>query len=255
MQHLRLIIDPPHDGPLNMAIDEVLLESAATSGIATLRLYQWSKPTLSLGYFQAAADRERHQPSLACPLVRRASGGGAILHHRELTYSLAVPEKYSSAAAARRLYESCHSTLIEVFNDLGFSSALFSAASLCVSIPDEKDPDPQQPFLCFQRRTCFDIVSLEAKIVGSAQRRRRGAVLQHGSILLSRSEFAPELPGIEQLAGKAITTANLIDLWPPRLAGLLNGSIRSGSLTAGERLASETVYRERFTADEWFNRR
>src|SRR5436190_15116613 len=98
MESLRLIIDPPLIGPMNMAIDEALLESAATDGVATLRLYQWSEPTLSLGYFQAAEERERHQASTNCPLVRRASGGGAILHDRELTYSLALPEKSPSAA-------------------------------------------------------------------------------------------------------------------------------------------------------------
>src|SRR4051794_30663710 len=108
MNTLRLIVDPPLEGPMNMAIDEALLNSAATGGIATLRLYQWNKPTLSLGYFQRAAEREMHPPSLACPLVRRASGGGAILHDRELTYSIAIPEASASAAASRRLYEGIH---------------------------------------------------------------------------------------------------------------------------------------------------
>ena len=84
MDPLRLIIDPPRSGPMNMAIDEVLLESAATDGVATLRLYHWNEPTLSLGYFQAAEERERHQASTNCPLVRRASGGGAILPNRLL---------------------------------------------------------------------------------------------------------------------------------------------------------------------------
>src|SRR5689334_21696416 len=99
MNSLRLIIDPPRQGSMNMAIDDALLESAAEAGVATLRLYQWSEPTLSLGYFQAAAERKTHQPSLTCALVRRASGGGAILHDRELTYSLALPEKSSVAAS------------------------------------------------------------------------------------------------------------------------------------------------------------
>src|SRR5882724_9809402 len=98
MEHLRLIIDPPAHGAWNMAVDEALLESAAVDGIATLRLYQWSEPTLSLGYFQPAADRQTHPASRECPLVRRASGGGAILHDRELTYSLAIPEKSARAA-------------------------------------------------------------------------------------------------------------------------------------------------------------
>jgi lipoate-protein ligase A len=239
---------------MNMAIDEALLTSAATDGVATLRLYQWSEPTLSLGYFQAAAEREGHQPSLACPLIRRASGGGAILHDHELTYSLALPERSSSAAASQRLYEEIHTAIIAVLSDLRISSALYRAGPLCETAPGQSGRNPQ-PFLCFQRRTCFDIVSSGAKIVGSAQRRRRGAILQHGSILLCQSEFAPELPGIQQIVGKAITTVNLIDLWPPRLASRLGCTFRVGSLTANEFSSSEATCHERFAASDWLHRR
>jgi lipoate-protein ligase A len=105
MSSARLIIDPPASGAWNMAVDEALLRSAAQRGTATLRFYQWSEPTLSLGYFQAADDRQQHFASLACPLVRRASGGGAIVHDRELTYSLAMPLSNTRTAQATRLYE------------------------------------------------------------------------------------------------------------------------------------------------------
>ena len=79
-----------------MAVDEALLETAASLGVPTLRFYQWQEPTMSLGYFQEYADRLRHAASAGCPTVRRASGGGAIMHDRELTYSLAVPEGTST---------------------------------------------------------------------------------------------------------------------------------------------------------------
>src|SRR5688500_9559950 len=100
MSALRVITDPPASGAWNMAVDEALLESAATGSVATLRFYEWHEPTLSLGYFQPAADREQHAASRACPLVRRASGGGAIVHDRELTYSLAWPLRDVRAKAA-----------------------------------------------------------------------------------------------------------------------------------------------------------
>src|SRR5262245_32066382 len=90
---VRLIIDPPQKGAWNMAVDQALLESAAASGGVALRFYQWSEPTLSLGYFQPIAARSEHPPSLHSPVVRRASGGGAILHDRELTYSIAAPSE------------------------------------------------------------------------------------------------------------------------------------------------------------------
>ncbi len=90
MTKIRLIIDPPATGPWNMAIDEVLAHSAAERGVNTLRFYSWDPPTLSLGYFQRATDRQTHISSSTCAWVRRTSGGGAILHDRELTYSFAT---------------------------------------------------------------------------------------------------------------------------------------------------------------------
>ena len=87
----RLFIDPPAPGSWNMALDETLLESAADGGESSLRFYGWSQPTLSLGYFQPYDDRCQHAASRNCPAVRRASGGGAILHDREITYSFALP--------------------------------------------------------------------------------------------------------------------------------------------------------------------
>ncbi|MEM6330787.1 MAG: lipoate--protein ligase family protein, partial [Planctomycetota bacterium] len=91
MQPCRLIVDPPQPGARNMAVDEALLDAAAAGAGATLRLYRWSSPTLSLGYFQPLAARAAHPASAGCPCVRRHSGGGAIVHDHELTYSLAVP--------------------------------------------------------------------------------------------------------------------------------------------------------------------
>src|SRR5689334_22732481 len=85
METVRLFRFALADGPTNMAVDETLLEAAA-AGTASLRFYGWSAATLSLGYFQRAADR-----LVALPWVRRPSGGGAIVHHLEVTYCLALP--------------------------------------------------------------------------------------------------------------------------------------------------------------------
>src|SRR5262245_46944682 len=147
MSELRILSDPPACGAWNMAVDEVLLETAAATGQATLRFYGWEAPTLSLGYFQSATDREQHSPSLACPLVRRASGGGAILHDRELTYSIAIAQAVRHSAAASGLYGLFHETLIAALARLGVTAGLYRAAAKCdAANPAAGGP----PFLCFQ---------------------------------------------------------------------------------------------------------
>ena len=106
----RLLRDAAGEGAWNMAVDEALLESAATNNSMTLRLYAWSEPTLSLGYFQRYEDRRLHPESLACTCTRRSSGGGAILHDRELTYSLSVPPDHPMVRTAPLSYRSRRTT-------------------------------------------------------------------------------------------------------------------------------------------------
>jgi lipoate-protein ligase A len=216
-----------------MAVDEALAETAAETGQATLRFYQWNDPTLSLGYFQELADRVRHPASASCPVVRRASGGGAILHDPELTYSLTLPETCGGRSRAAELYEECHASLIAALTDFSVTAKLYRDANSCAKEPSHYDEMPQ-PFLCFQRRTCFDIVIKEAKIAGSAQRRRRGAILQHGSVLLARSPCAPELPGIEDLSRIAISPADLTAAWSARLAQKLDMRLAADRLSDQE---------------------
>lgn len=252
MTALRLLFDPPASGTWNMAVDEALLESAA-AGLATLRFYQWNEPTLSLGYFQCAADREQHAPSRKCPLVRRASGGGAIVHDCELTYSIALPMGDSRTTAATSLYNTCHESLVQALAHFGVQAALHRPA--CDADRSGRDDrPPAQPFLCFARRTCGDIVCQNFKIVGSAQRRRRGAVLQHGSILLSESLRAPELPGIAQLVGVQITADDLAQAWSSSLAIRLGASTQGGGLSERENEAAKQC-QGHFADPHYTNRR
>ncbi len=204
MADIRLIIDPPQSGPWNMAVDETLLWDAVENGIATLRFYQWSEPTLSLGYFQRYADRAQHPASRDCAVVRRQTGGGAILHDRELTYSLALPAGHSLARHAPCLYEAVHAAFIAALTTLQpVQSPLWIRGKLTESSGAGADDS----FLCFQRQSPGDVVLAPAghgptwKVLGSAQRRHRGAILQHGSLLVQQSPAAPELPGLYDLNG------------------------------------------------------
>jgi lipoate-protein ligase A len=207
--------DPPSRGTWNMALDDVLLLQAAEGGPPTLRFYEWDQPTLSLGYFQRYGDRALHQPSVGCPLVRRTTGGGAILHDHELTYSCAMHSGHRLTRRAADLYYAIHESIVSILAQMGLVAHLQSCDQDVVDFRANVSSDgcgatetaldsrfmsvPPEPFLCFQRRTAGDVIFNNQKIAGSAQRRCRGAVLQHGSILLARSQYAPELPGIHEL--------------------------------------------------------
>ena len=252
MNELRVIFDPPASGAWNMAVDETLLETAGQCKQPSLRFYTWNEPTLSVGYFQSLAERAQHAASRNCPVVRRASGGGAILHDRELTYSLAIPHKATSSSAATRLVETVHATLIATLSEFGLNAALYSDRNRC---ENEQASSDQPPFLCFLRRTCSDIIYEDAKIVGSAQRRRRGAVMQHGSILLGFSDRAPELPGIQELASLTINPVELADRWTPRLAGVLGLPFGKGFLSSTEQTLAKGLRQSRFASAQHLERR
>jgi len=239
----RLIIDEPASGSWNMALDEALLESASTNKRATLRFYGWSAPTLSLGYFQRYEERQQHVPSRNCALVRRGSGGGAILHDRELTYSFVVPITDRVGADVEQLYDVFHQTLVEELRSRGVP------AKLCESPP--KVARDAELFLCFQRRSTGDVLLADTKICGSAQRRHQGAVLQHGSLLLQASPCAPELLGIREVSGVIITLDDFVPRWLKRIVQQLNMNMRTGDIFMDENERAATLESERFSSLSW----
>jgi lipoate-protein ligase A len=233
-----------------MAVDEALLEEADAHGIATLRCYRWSTPTLSLGYFQRADDRRGHRASFGCPMVRRASGGGAILHDRELTYSLVLPMADRLSAAARGLHGRIHAALAEALAAMG----------IAVRICDNAARGQHNAFLCFKRHAPGDLLLDDAKIAGSAQRRHRGAIVQHGSILLAASNCAPELAGLAELTGRPIDALNLANEFRQSVCRQLN--LRCADATGSHlplpndlRRRAEEIAQEKFATAAWTNRR
>ncbi len=247
METWRLIESPPGRGDWNMAVDAALMESVAAGGACCLRFYTWSEPTVSLGYFQEYAARQTHPASAACPLVRRATGGGAIVHDRELTYSVVVPADHPLVSPPPELYQVLHRTLV----------AALAEWHICAALCDDSShvPVAEEPFLCFQRRASGDVILGGAKIGGSAQRRRRGAILQHGSVLLARSLAAPELPGLAELGGKLIQAAELGQAWRAHLAhdGMIDW--QSALLTESESQQASQIAHETYRGADWTFRR
>ncbi len=188
-----LLPDDNANGPVNMARDEALLDLvAADPSTAVLRTYGWSEPTLSLGYFQSI-DEARSDPRWRdVPIVRRPTGGGAIWHDRELTYALAIPRSHPLSRQSGDLYRGVHDVIAALLRDLG--------AEVQRRGPVAPPLDGNRPFLCFRDRDADDLVIGPVKILGSSQRRRAGAILQHGSLLLDGSPRTPELPGVANLA-------------------------------------------------------
>lgn len=193
-----------------MAIDAGMLQRAV-SGEATVRTYQWSEPTVSLGHFQAKTLDNVPERFADLPIVKRLSGGGAILHDQELTYSLAIPKTHGLSQNPSQIYNEVHDCIIDILNSYGITSQMRGDAAFA-----------EKPFLCFGRGDERDIVIGSHKIVGSAQRRRQGAVLQHGSILLKQSEFAPEFPGIEELTSVSLSIGSLASQLRERIIQKLN---------------------------------
>jgi len=230
-----------------MSLDEALLETAGKAGQGgCLRFYFWSQPTVSLGYFQRYEDRRFHVGSRDCPLVRRATGGGAIVHDVELTYSLTVPVRDHVHAGLRVFYDVLHRALIEELATLGVTAAWCAGAG--------KGEKREEPFLCFQRRCEGDVLVGGMKIGGSAQRRHRAGLLQHGSVLLGRSPSAPELPGIEDLGKIHVDPSELARRWAYRIGDRIGVALAVTTPTEEELLLARLLQQNKF-GDPWNHRR
>lgn len=245
MQHVRLIFDPPASGSWNMAVDEALLSTCSDSAATTLRVYGWSTPTLSLGYFQPYVERTTHAASAECAVVRRATGGGAILHDREITYSFTTPVRDRNSQEVQAWYDVLHRSLIATLTDYGIQ------ATRCEST----DRQLESRFLCFQRRFEGDILLGQMKIAGSAQRRQRQAVLQHGSLLFRQSSYAPELPGIVELCHTDLAVEPLAKRWVAMLGKRLDWAWQPDQLTNQEHERAGNIQKEKFGHSDWTHRR
>lgn len=176
----RLILSPPLSGAKNMALDEsLLLSTALKSKPSTLRLYSWDVPTLSLGYAQSCEDVDFNAlEQLGWGLVRRPTGGRAILHTDELTYSVTTSvDEPLMAGSLLESYQRISTALLLALSILGINANADSVYPIQVTSAG-KEP------VCFEVPSNYEITVAGKKLIGSAQARKNNGVLQHGSLPL-----------------------------------------------------------------------
>ncbi len=314
MPPIRLLPFAAASGPLNMARDEALLLSAADRGVASLRFYTWTEPTVSLGYFQPAGERDQPTPpgppslggkggdrgssAFSPPLppgegaggwgslsfVRRATGGAAIVHDppTEITYALALPPGPHWQPPGESWICRMHYFVRDVLR------AKWGVTAKAVVCGEERKLGP---VLCFLHQTAGDLVvahetpppgplpepergrkdtssspspvrgggrgvgSSTSKIAGSAQRKWKGALLQHGSILLSRSPFAPQLLGVADLTGVTIDRRHLAAAVVDHFATQTGWAVEPGDWTADELALADRTAADKYASADWNEKR
>lgn len=215
----RLIEEAPRSGAENMAIDERLLRDAANGeAVPALRFYTWDPPAVSLGRFQ---DEESAVDARACrrlgiDIVRRITGGRAVLHHHELTYSIVARTDHPVFPnALLGTYKVIAEGLLAGLGNLGIRAEMVSRSCRNAERVRKRAGEPA----CFASPSWYEILAGGKKIIGSAQRRIPGAFLQHGSILIGRdpSLEVSVIPGgsgecvtsIGEVLGRAVAVADV----------------------------------------------
>jgi lipoate-protein ligase A len=242
-QNIRYLPFSNADGPHNMAADEIMLESARL-GQASMRVYSWSPPTLSLGYFQRSDERLAEPRFATLPWVRRATGGGAIVHDGDLTYALALPPCATRTQAPAKWHCRIHRVIGQFLRDRLIAAEVVpethvpgaSAPLHELNRTQRRRGAEGQSFDCFAIPQPGDVVVAGQKIVGGAQRLRAGALMQHGSIQV------PEIHAVWEQLG-------------PFLAAAWGWQITSGEWTDEERNQIEHLAVYKYNQIWWNEKR
>ncbi|MEY4480441.1 MAG: octanoyltransferase LipM [Bacillota bacterium] len=275
-QQWRYIPSHSYSPAFNMAIDEAIMhEVAAGVSPPTIRFYRWQPATLSIGYFQSALkeiDLEKVKEK-NIGLVRRPTGGRAVLHDQELTYSIILPESYPDLArSVTESYRMLSLGLVEGFKRLGLQAEMVNLSN--------KDGENQLSSLgsaaCFDSPSWYELVVEGQKIAGSAQVRQKGVVLQHGSVLLNMDvnllfdllQFSDESKRARMKKGFATKAVAINDLllqaglqeigldqleesFEIGMAEGLNVTFNEGVLTEAEQKRAEQLVNEKYGNDSY----
>jgi lipoate-protein ligase A len=265
----RIIKSPPANGAWNMAVDEaVLLEIGAGRSIPTLRLYSWEPACLSLGYAQSVKDVDFDALNTnGWTIVRRPTGGRAILHTDELTYSVTAPANDARVVG----------NVLESYRRL--SIALLNALTL-LGLNAEADQHAEIPLngqgpVCFVVPSSYEITAGGKKLIGSAQARRKEGVLQHGSLPLygdltritqvlhfhneiERTQSAENLlehaTTVETVLNRKISIQQAAEAFQIAFSESLDLTLVPGDLSPAEYLLAEGLVQRKYANKIWTER-
>jgi len=262
----RLLITSPATGGRNMAVDEAVLEAVASGqSPPTLRFFEWEPACLSLGHAQAPEVLDLGAlASLGWHWVRRPTGGRALLHTDELTYSVIAPEGLPGlAGGVLPSYQFLSRGLLAGLGVLGLRPD--PPALTVVGAAERSNP------VCFEVPSAYEITAAGKKLIGSAQLRRRGAVLQHGSLPLrgditrvvralrypseeDRRQAADRLrrhaTTLEEQLGRIVAFDEAAASMVEGFRAALGWSIVDGRLTAGENSLAQQLQSALYRAAE-----
>jgi len=266
----RLVTHAPYSGALNMAIDEsILLHVADHSVLPTLRLYAWYPFTLSLGHAQSFLDVDMSSiKSLGYELVRRPTGGRAILHADELTYSVSVPDDNKLImGSVLESYRTISSGLLKGLDLVGISSES--------KLKDESEKHLSKNAVCFEYPSDYEITSNGKKLIGSAQARKNNGLLQHGAIPLygditriidtlsniedherevAKERLRMRATTISIAAEKRITWRTMADALAVGFSETMGIQFIKSALTNSEIKKAKELVAEKYANDSWTKR-
>lgn len=265
----RLLHLEPSDGAMNMAMDEAILHAVATGQARpTLRFYAWEPPCLSLGRGQKGSDvNVEALQATGYGLVRRPTGGKAILHIDELTYSIVAPETDPRmAGGVVESYRRLSVGLMHGLDELGARDIIARSRAGRQQERETEEGTRRVGPVCFEVPSDYEITSQERKLVGSAQMRAQGVVLQHGSIPLfgdiaricSLLVSCPDPAGVraqattvEEVLGRPVTWEEAAEAMAEGFAEALTLRLEPGALSQKEKAQTEELREEKYVTDAW----
>lgn len=274
----RVIKSPPARGAWNMAVDESILESTIRSAVPpTVRLYAWEPPCFSLGYAQPFSDVSlSHLRILNWDIVRRPTGGRAILHTDELTYSVIGSQNDPRLSGdVLETYRNISLALLNALVILGVPAVQQpSRAPAGISRPLMNPGHKLNP-VCFEVPSDYEITCQNRKLIGSAQARRKRCLLQHGSLplhgdltrILKVLKFADQTElesaqqnlvqratTIEQVLGYKISWEDAANAFLQAFSETLNLVLEESELTADEIKRAEELVETKYRHSSWTQR-